>query len=493
MITAKSVKELREMTGAGMMDCKKALVQTEGDIEKAVEYLREKGLAAAAKKAGRVAAEGIVKTFVSADKKTAGMVEVNCETDFVAANEEFVSFADKVAEMVANTSAANVEELLAEKFDGEATVQETLTALIAKLGENMTVRRFAKFNIEKGAVASYIHGGGRIGVMVEVACDTESEILEEVAREVVKEIGYDDSNLDMDYKTCKIIVNVSKQSSDIALGVDNSLEDKEGEKVDSEGAGDQGIMFGFACDETEELMPLPILLAHKLARRLAYVRKKNIINYLRPDGKVQVTIEYEDEKPIRVDTIVISSQHRENVDLEVLKKDIHEKVIKQVVPENLIDLKTKYFINPTGRFVIGGPLGDSGLTGRKIIVDTYGGMARHGGGAFSGKDATKVDRSAAYMARFIAKNIVANKLAKKCEIQFSYAIGVAKPVSIYVNTFGTSTISEEEIIKRIYEKFDLTPRGIINYLDLQKPIYRKTTNYGHFGKADLSWEKIIKL
>ena len=297
----------------------------------------------------------------------------------------------------------------------------------------------------------------------------------------------------MDYKTCKIIVNVSKQSSDIALGVDNSLEDKEGEKVDSEGAGDQGIMFGFACDETEELMPLPILLAHKLARRLAYVRKKNIINYLRPDGKVQVTIEYEDEKPIRVDTIVISSQHRENVDLEVLKKDIHEKVIKQVVPENLIDLKTKYFINPTGRFVIGGPLGDSGLTGRKIIVDTYGGMARHGGGAFSGKDATKVDRSAAYMARFIAKNIVANKLAKKCEIQFSYAIGVAKPVSIYVNTFGTSTISEEEIIKRIYEKFDLTPRGIINYLDLQKPIYRKTTNYGHFGKADLSWEKIIKL
>ena len=243
----------------------------------------------------------------------------------------------------------------------------------------------------------------------------------------------------------------------------------------------------------KELMPLPILLAHKLARRLAYVRKKNIINYLRPDGKVQVTIEYEDEKPIRVDTIVISSQHRENVDLEVLKKDIHEKVIKQVVPENLIDLKTKYFINPTGRFVIGGPLGDSGLTGRKIIVDTYGGMARHGGGAFSGKDATKVDRSAAYMARFIAKNIVANKLAKKCEIQFSYAIGVAKPVSIYVNTFGTSTISEEEIIKRIYEKFDLTPRGIINYLDLQKPIYRKTTNYGHFGKADLSWEKIIKL
>ena len=275
--------------------------------------------------------------------------------------------------------------------------------------------------------------------------------------------------------------------------MDRALESKEGEELDSEGAGDQGIMFGFACDETKELMPLPISLAHRLAKRLTEVRKQNIISYLRPDGKVQVTVEYEDAKPIRVDTIVVSTQHKKEVDLETLKRDIKEKVISEVVPQELLDEKTKYFINPTGRFVIGGPLGDSGLTGRKIIVDTYGGYARHGGGAFSGKDATKVDRSAAYMARFLAKNIVANGYAKKCEIQFSYAIGVAKPVSIYVDTFGTNTIPEEEIVKKIENKFDLTPRGIINYLDLRKPIYTKTTNYGHFGKGNLNWEKIIKL
>ena len=251
-------------------------------------------------------------------------------------------------------------------------------------------------------------------------------------------------------------------------------------------------MFGFACDETEELMPLPISLAHKLAKRLATVRKENIINYLRPDGKVQVTVEYEGNKPVRVDTIVVSTQHDSDVDLDVLKKDIKEKVINEVVPNELLDENTKYFINPTGRFVIGGPLGDSGLTGRKIIVDTYGGYSRHGGGAFSGKDATKVDRSASYMARHIAKNVVANGMADKCEIQLSYAIGVAKPVSIYVETFGTAKIPEEEISKKIEEKFDLTPRGIINYLDLQKPIYKLTTNYGHFGKENLSWEKIIE-
>jgi S-adenosylmethionine synthetase len=252
-------------------------------------------------------------------------------------------------------------------------------------------------------------------------------------------------------------------------------------------------MFGFACDETKELMPLPISLAHKLSKRLSEVRKQNEINYLGADGKVQVTVEYENDAPVRVDTVVVSTQHKDGVDLETIKNDIKEKVIKEVIPEELLDENTKYFINPTGRFVIGGPLGDSGLTGRKIIVDTYGGYARHGGGAFSGKDPTKVDRSAAYMARHIAKNIVANRLAKKCEVQFSYAIGVAKPVSIYVDTFGTNTISEEEIIRKINEKFDLTPRGIINYLDLQKPIYRQTTNYGHFGKENLSWEKIVKL
>ena len=335
-----------------------------------------------------------------------------------------------------------------------------------------------------------VAGKGEIFITGEISSTAEIDI-EEIARQAIKDIGYDDANSDMDYRTCKIRVNVSKQSPDIALGVDKSQETKQGE-LESEGAGDQGIMFGFACDETEELMPLPISLAHKLARRLAKVRKQNVIDYLRPDGKVQVTIEYEDDKPIRVDTIVVSTQHKSEIDLNVLKKDIKEKVIEEVVPKELLDEKTKYFINPTGRFVIGGPLGDSGLTGRKIIVDTYGGYSRHGGGAFSGKDATKVDRSAAYMARFIAKNIVANGYAEKCEIQFSYAIGVAKPISIYVDTYGTNTIPEEEIVNKIYEKFDLTPRGIINYLELRKPIYRQTTNYGHFGKENLNWEKVIK-
>lgn len=337
-----------------------------------------------------------------------------------------------------------------------------------------------------------VAGKGEIYITGEITSKAEVNI-EEIARQAIKEVGYGDSNLDIDYKTCKVTINVSKQSPDIALGVDKSLETKEGEEVESEGAGDQGIMFGYACDETEELMPLPISLAHKLARRLAYVRKQNIIDYIRPDGKVQVTIEYEDEKPIRVDTVVISTQHNSDVNMEILKKDIKEKVINEVVPKNLLDDRTKYFINPTGRFVIGGPLGDSGLTGRKIIVDTYGGYARHGGGAFSGKDATKVDRSAAYMARFIAKNVVANKLAKKCEIQFSYAIGVAKPVSIYVDTFGTNMIPEEEIVDIIYDKFDLTPRGIVNFLGLKKPIYKLTTNYGHFGKDELPWEKIVSI
>ena len=337
-----------------------------------------------------------------------------------------------------------------------------------------------------------VAGKGEIFITGEITSKAEVDI-EKVVRQAIKEVGYDNSEIDMDYRTCKIIISLSKQSPDIALGVDKSLETKKGEGIESEGAGDQGLMFGFACDETKELMPLPILLAHRLAKRLSEVRKQKIISYLRPDGKVQVTIEYNDGKPVRVDTIVISTQHDSDVDLDVLKKDIKDKVIKEIVPKELLDEKTKYYINPTGRFVIGGPLGDSGLTGRKIIVDTYGGYARHGGGAFSGKDATKVDRSAAYMARFLAKNIVANGYAKKCEIQFAYSIGVAKPVSIYIDTFGTNTIPEEEIVDKIKSKFDLTPRGIIEYLDLKKPIYRKTTNYGHFGKEDLSWEKVIKI
>ena len=340
--------------------------------------------------------------------------------------------------------------------------------------------------------AEVLAGKGEITVAGEITSNAVVDI-EKIVRDTIKEVGYDDATKDIDYRTCKVNINICKQSSDIAMGVDKSLEDKQGEEVISEGAGDQGLMFGFACDETEELMPLPISLAHKLARRLTEVRKTGELKYLKPDGKTQVTIEYDGDMPKRVDAVVVSTQHTEDVDLETLKKDIMEKVIKYVIPAELLDDETKYFINPTGRFVIGGPLGDVGLTGRKIIVDTYGGYGRHGGGAFSGKDPTKVDRSACYMARHIAKNIVANGLATKCEIQLSYAIGVAKPVSVYVDTFGTATIPEEEISRKIEKTFDLTPRGIINYLGLQAPIYKKTTNYGHFGKSDLPWEKVVEL
>lgn len=337
-----------------------------------------------------------------------------------------------------------------------------------------------------------VAGKGEIFITGEISSIADINI-EEVVRKAIKEIGYWGEEFDLDYKTCKIHTNLSKQSPDIAQGVDNSLEDREGENVQSEGAGDQGIMFGFAIDETEELLPLPISLAHKLSRRLSEVRKQKIVDYLGADGKVQVTVEYEDGNPRRVETIVVSTQHKPEIVQDTVKKDIKEKVINAVVPSELLDDKTKYFINPTGRFVIGGPLGDSGLTGRKIIVDTYGGYSRHGGGAFSGKDPTKVDRSAAYIARHIAKNVVANGYASKCEIQLAYSIGVAKPVGVYVDTFGTNTIPEEEIVEKINSKFDLTPRGIINYLDLQRPIYRQTTNYGHFGKENLPWEKIITL
>lgn len=336
-----------------------------------------------------------------------------------------------------------------------------------------------------------VAGKDTIFITGEISSTAEVDI-EKVVRNAIKEIGFDNSETDIDYGTCKIIINLSKQSPDIALGVDKSYEDKLGENVESEGAGDQGLMFGFAINETDSLMPMPIYLAHKLSKKLTDVRKSGEISYLRPDGKTQVTVEYEDDKPVRVDTVVVSTQHNSDVDLETLKSDIKEKVIKAVIPENLLDENTKYYINPTGRFVIGGPLGDSGLTGRKIIVDTYGGFSRHGGGAFSGKDPSKVDRSASYMARYIAKNIVANGYASKCEIQFSYAIGVAKPVSVYVDTFGTNTIPEEEIVSKVLKIFDLTPTGIIKTLGLKNPIYRKTTNYGHFGKKDMPWEQIIK-
>ena len=305
--------------------------------------------------------------------------------------------------------------------------------------------------------------------------------IEELVRNKIKTVGFDNANIDMDYKTCTIHINITKQSQDIALGVDIG------------GAGDQGIMFGYASDETKEYMPLAINLAHQLAHRLTQVRKDGIIKYLRPDGKTQVTVEYEDDKPKRIETILISAQHNPEVEQETLIKDIKEKVINAIIPRKMMDEKTKIYINPTGRFVIGGPLGDTGLTGRKIIFDTYGGYARHGGGAFSGKDPSKVDRSAAYMLRYIAKNIIANGYAKKCELQISYAIGMKEPLSICINTFGTATIPENEIIGLIRNKFDLTPEGIIRYLDLKQPIYEKTTNYGHFGKKDLPWEQIIKM
>ena len=305
--------------------------------------------------------------------------------------------------------------------------------------------------------------------------------VEKIVREKLKEIGYDNEKTDIDYRTCNININITKQSPDIALGVDVG------------GAGDQGIMFGYACDETPSYMPYAIDMAHKLSKRLTQVRKEGIVPYLRPDGKTQVTVEYEDDKPKRIETILVSTQHLETATLEQVRKDVIEKVIQAVIPSNMMDENTKIYVNPTGRFVVGGPLGDTGLTGRKIIVDTYGGYAKHGGGAFSGKDASKVDRSAAYMLRHIAKNIVANKYAKKCEIQVSYAIGIKEPLSICVNTFGTSKKSEEELVTLIKEKFDLTPDGIIEYLNLKEPIYEKTTNYGHFGKDDLQWEKIIKL
>ena len=338
--------------------------------------------------------------------------------------------------------------------------------------------------------AEVVAGKDTIFITGEISSKGKVDI-EKVARDVIKEIGYDSVDKGLDYKTCKIIVNISKQSEDIALGVDKSQEQKEG-ILKSEGAGDQGMMFGFACDETDNFMPLPIYLAHRLTKQLTKVRKDGTLKYLRPDGKAQVTVEYDGIRPTRVDTIVLSAQHDPDVDLNQLKEDIKEHVIDKVIPRHLLDEDTKYYINPTGRFVVGGPKGDSGLTGRKIIVDTYGGYAHHGGGAFSGKDPTKVDRSASYMARFLAKNIVANHLARECEIELAYAIGVAKPVSIYIETFGTNKVPISEIKNRI-TKFDLTPKGIIDFLDLRKPIYRKTTNYGHFGKSDLPWERIEKI
>ena len=339
---------------------------------------------------------------------------------------------------------------------------------------------------------------GLVLVMGEVTTKAQIDI-QSIVRDTIKEIGYDDSAKGFDANTCGVMVALDKQSADIAMGVDKALEAKESNMTDSKieaiGAGDQGMMFGYATDETEEYMPYPIALAHKLTKKLTEVRKNGTLAYLRPDGKSQVTVEYDENgKPIHINAVVISSQHAAEVSQEQIHKDVRKYVIDPVIPQELVDDKTKYFINPTGRFVIGGPNGDSGLTGRKIIVDTYGGMARHGGGAFSGKDCTKVDRSAAYAARYVAKNIVAAGLAKKCEVQLSYAIGVAQPTSVMVDTFGTGKLDDNKLVDIIRENFDLRPAGIIKMLNLRKPIYKQTAAYGHFGRNDLNlpWEALDK-
>lgn len=335
-----------------------------------------------------------------------------------------------------------------------------------------------------------------VGGEISTSCYVD---IPKLVRETVKEIGYVRAKYGFDYATCSVLTSIDEQSEDIALGVDKALEAKEGQMEDSQieaiGAGDQGMMFGYATNETEEYMPLPISLAHKLTRNLTEVRKSCELDYLLPDGKSQVTVEYEDGKPVRIDTIVISTQHKPEATLEQIRKDLIEKVIFPVVPKEMLDENTKYFINPTGRFVVGGPQGDAGLTGRKIIVDTYGGMARHGGGAFSGKDCTKVDRSAAYAARYVAKNLVAAGVADKCEIQLAYAIGVAKPVSISVDTFGTGKVADDKITEVVNKLFDLRPAGIINNLQLRRPIYKQTAAYGHFGRTDieLPWEKLDRV
>ena len=351
---------------------------------------------------------------------------------------------------------------------------------VADLISDCILDEYLKEDKNSRVAVETLISNNKVTVAGQVSSNTKVDI-EKLVRNTLKNVEYNNSEVTMDYKTCDVEINLTEQSKDIALGVNDG------------GAGDQGIMFGYATDETEEYMPYPISLAHKLSRKIDEVRENKILPYLKSDGKVQVTVEYINDTPIRVDTILISVQHSKDVNIIQLQKDILEEVILETVDPEMLDIETKFYINPTGRFVIGGAKADTGLTGRKIIVDTYGGIARHGGGAFSGKDATKIDRSGAYMLRHIAKNVVANGLARKCEIQMSYGIGLRYPLSIYIDCFGTNRIPEGLIIKLIKERFDLTPRGIIDYLKLQEPVYAKTTNYGHFGREEFNWEKIIQI
>ena len=351
---------------------------------------------------------------------------------------------------------------------------------VADLISDCILDEYLKGDKNSRVAVETLISNNKVTVAGQVSSNTKVDI-EKLVRNTLKNVEYNNSEVTMDYKTCDVEVNLTEQSKDVAMGVDDG------------GAGDQGIIFGYATDETEEYMPYPISLAHKLSRKIDEVRENKILPYLKSDGKVQVTVEYINDTPIRVDTILISVQHSKDVNIIQLQKDILEEVILETVDPEMLDIETKFYINPTGRFVIGGAKADTGLTGRKIIVDTYGGIARHGGGAFSGKDATKIDRSGAYMLRHIAKNVVANGLARKCEIQMSYGIGLRYPISIYIDCFGTNRIPEGLIIKLIKERFDLTPRGIIDYLKLQEPVYAKTTNYGHFGREEFNWEKIIQI